>query len=245
MYKRNRIYISDEQQAQIKETRILIAGAGLGSSIAECALRLGFEHLTICDFDQVEHSNLNRQNYTNAQIGELKSKAIHERLSAINPQANIQCHNVFLSPDNFDIYLQDCDIAINTIDFTSDSPFAFDDKCLQYNIPILHPFNMGWAGCIFVVTKDSMRISEMVTDYQQAELILVDHVIKEQSKKQNVSWLREVLTAYGKEERTLPPPQLAPASSYNAGACASLIYQIVTKQPVKHFPDYYFLSTIQ
>ena len=42
-YSRNRIYVSEEEQEKVRRTRILLGGAGIGSVIAECALRLGFE----------------------------------------------------------------------------------------------------------------------------------------------------------------------------------------------------------
>ena len=61
-YSRNRIYISDEEQQRIKQVHILLGGAGIGSIIAECALRFGFENITIVDGDKVDESNLNRQN---------------------------------------------------------------------------------------------------------------------------------------------------------------------------------------
>lgn len=62
MYRRNFLYISEANQKRIKNFRIFIGGCGLGSVIAECALRLGFENLTVIDGDKVELSNLNRQN---------------------------------------------------------------------------------------------------------------------------------------------------------------------------------------
>ena len=50
MYSRNRIYIKLDEQEKIKHFRVLLGGAGLGSVIAECALRLGFEtgHFHLC-----------------------------------------------------------------------------------------------------------------------------------------------------------------------------------------------------
>lgn len=52
-YSRNRIYVSEEEQERIKQVRILLGGAGIGSIIAECALRFGFENITIVDGDKV------------------------------------------------------------------------------------------------------------------------------------------------------------------------------------------------
>ena len=61
LYERNRIYISDEKQGQIKNFRVFLGGAGLGGNIAEVALRLGFENITIADGDLVSESNIKRK----------------------------------------------------------------------------------------------------------------------------------------------------------------------------------------
>ena len=42
-YNRNRIYLTDKEQKTIKDYPILLGGCGVGSVIAECALRLGFQ----------------------------------------------------------------------------------------------------------------------------------------------------------------------------------------------------------
>ncbi|WP_375379286.1 ThiF family adenylyltransferase [Chryseobacterium luquanense] len=52
---------------------MILAGSGIGSNIAECALRFGFENLTIVDGDRVEFSNLNRQNYTYEDVSTYKT----------------------------------------------------------------------------------------------------------------------------------------------------------------------------
>ena len=50
MYRRNYLYINSENQEKIKNYRVLTGGCGLGSVIAECALRLGFENNIIRRF---------------------------------------------------------------------------------------------------------------------------------------------------------------------------------------------------
>ena len=60
-YCRNRLYVSQAEQTLVKSKRIFLGGAGIGSIIAECAVRFGFEKITIVDGDIVEVSNLNRQ----------------------------------------------------------------------------------------------------------------------------------------------------------------------------------------
>ena len=98
-YSRNRLYVSESEQNMVKEYRIFLGGAGIGSIVAECALRFGFEHITIVDGDKVEKSNLNRQNYTDNDIGRYKAECLAERLLSINPNAQIDYHTEFLTPD--------------------------------------------------------------------------------------------------------------------------------------------------
>ena len=68
-YSRNRLYMSEREQNMVKDYKIFLGGAGIGSIVAECALRFGFEHITIVDGDKVDRSNLNRENYTENDIG--------------------------------------------------------------------------------------------------------------------------------------------------------------------------------
>uniref|UniRef100_UPI0004698DAB ThiF family adenylyltransferase n=1 Tax=Prevotella falsenii TaxID=515414 RepID=UPI0004698DAB len=101
-YSRNRLYVSEREQSMVRDYKIFLGGAGIGSIVAECALRFGFEHITIVDGDKVEQSNLNRQNYTENDIGRYKAECLAERLQSINPEAHIDFHTEFLAPDNIE-----------------------------------------------------------------------------------------------------------------------------------------------
>ncbi len=213
-YSRNRIYIDSEKQQKIKTIPILLAGSGLGSVIAECALRLGFENLTIIDGDKVEHSNLNRQNYTNTDIGKPKVEAIKNRLKSINPEANITVHNIFLDKGNMEEYIKGHQLAINALDFTSDAPLLFDKFCQQQNIPVLHPYNLGWAGLLTVIMPDGIRIETLTRQDQDfSELTMVEYVLNYMKFwEQPLPWIEDIIATYKAEKSKQPPPQLAIAS---------------------------------
>ncbi len=70
----------------------IFGGAGIGSIIAECALRMGFETITIIDGDKVEKSNLNRQNYRLEDVGNYKAESLAKRLLSINPLSENHGH---------------------------------------------------------------------------------------------------------------------------------------------------------
>lgn len=242
MYRRNRIYITPEEQEKIKNTRILIAGAGLGSNIAECILRMGFLNITICDMDDIEVSNLNRQNYTWFDVKNSKAKTLGVRLKSINPNAIIKCHHLCLTESNSAEFIENCDIAINTMDFTSNAPFIFDDICLRNNIPVLHPYNLGWTACVFVITTNSNNLNNLITDPKLAELEIIEHIIMHNDRNIDINWLKQALVEYKEENGETPPPQLAPASFFTAGLCANILYKIANKQTIKTFPKVYLID---
>ena len=128
---RNWLYVTPEEQEKIKQSKILLGGAGIGSNIAECALRFGFEKITFVDGDMVELSNLNRQNYEEKDLGSYKSQILAERLLRINPNADIRYHTCFLNSENAEELVTAHHIAINALDFSSDIPFLFDAVCKQ------------------------------------------------------------------------------------------------------------------
>lgn len=246
MYKRNRIYISPHNQYQIRGKRIIIAGSGIGSVIAECMIRLGFENMVLIDGDVIEASNLNRQNYTMHDLGKPKVTVLRERLLAINPGAQINYINRFIDNEAMiSEILREEDIAINAIDFSSHVPFLFDTMCNSLKIPVIHPYNLGWAGCCFVVTYNSEDLTFIQDVPVNYEVQFVKYVIsKVKLQHYDLRWLEECVTMYIAERNSMPPPQLSAASWLTAGLCTSIAYRLTVGEAIKLFPEFYFLSAV-
>ena len=84
---------------ELKNAVVGIAGlGGLGSSVAVALTRLRIGRLIIADFDIVEESNLNRQQYYHDQIGRAKTGACLENLKRIDPHADIVAKRIRLTP---------------------------------------------------------------------------------------------------------------------------------------------------
>ena len=241
-YSRNRIYIKPDEQEKIKHFRVLLGGAGIGSIIAECALRMGFETITIVDGDKVEESNLNRQNYRLEDVGCYKAESLAKRLLTINPKANIKVIN----HDNVEELIERHDIAINALDFKSDIPFVFDKICSEKNIYVLHPYNFGWAGFLAVVDPDGKPLQSLSDRPLGFELKVAEYVLGYQAFwMQPQEWLDKVVKQYQREDGTVPPPQLSVASWITAGLCTQAMFNIATGKEVKKFPKFYFSSLLQ
>lgn len=244
-YNRNRIYIKPDEQEKIKHFRVLLGGAGIGSIIAECALRMGFETITIIDGDKVEESNLNRQNYRLEDIGNYKAESLAKRLLSINPRANIRVINEFVTHDNVEKLIERHDIAINALDFKSDIPFVFDKICSEKNITVLHPYNFGWAGFLAVVDPDGKPLQGLSGKPLGFELKVAEYVLGYQAFwMQPQEWLEKVVKQYLREDGTLPPPQLSVASWITAGLCTHAMFNIATGKDVKKFPKFYLSSLL-
>ena len=244
-YSRNRLYVSEREQSIIKDYKIFLGGAGIGSIIAECALRFGFEHITIVDGDKVEESNLNRQNYTENDIGRYKAECLAERLQSINPDAQIDFHTEFLTPDNIEEMLNEHDVAINALDFKDKTPFVFDEICKERKIPVLHPYNFGWAGFVTVVDPLGHCLSELTEEPKGFELKVAEYVTGHGAFwNQPKEWLDKIVTQYKKESEMLPPPQLSIASWIAAGLCTTAMYNLATGKPVNYFPKFYLSSLL-
>ncbi|HBE88956.1 MAG TPA: thiamine biosynthesis protein ThiF [Elusimicrobia bacterium] len=87
--------------AALRPAVVAVAGAGgLGSNIAVALARAGVGRLVIADFDKVEPSNLNRQQYTVDQIGRRKVRALRDNLRRAAPFTAVTAHDVKVTPAN-------------------------------------------------------------------------------------------------------------------------------------------------
>ena len=242
-YNCNRIYITQDDQEKIKETRILIAGAEIGSVIAECALRIGFDDIVIADGGKVEECNLNAHNYTKADIGKFKAERLAKRLLRINPSANIQFHNIDPDNDNIIGLLKDVKIAINTIPFSNDIAFVFDQLCSQKRIPVLHPYNFGWGAFLTIVKPGGYQLTEIASSNEGFDITLADYVSRYSAFWDMPNrWLNQIIDTYRQEDMQCQLPQLSVASWVLAGHCVNVLFDIVTGKEVKFFPKFYFSS---
>ncbi|MDO9577959.1 MAG: sulfur carrier protein ThiS adenylyltransferase ThiF [Candidatus Cloacimonadales bacterium] len=94
-----------------------IAGCGgLGSNVAVSLTRVGIGKLIFADFDKIEPSNLNRQQFFADQIGMPKVIALLENLKKISPFTQYQIHDIKLNEINIPLIFKDVDILVEAFD---------------------------------------------------------------------------------------------------------------------------------
>ncbi len=103
--------------AALREATVGIAGAGgLGSTVALSLARAGVGRLIVADFDRIEPSNLNRQQYTVRQIGRLKVEALRGNLRAAAPFCEVTVHAARVTPRNVRRLFGAADVLVEALD---------------------------------------------------------------------------------------------------------------------------------
>ena len=123
---------------QLKAGRVAICGlGGLGSNIAISLARAGVWHLHIIDYDTVDITNLNRQQYLPEHIGTLKTKALGDQLLKINPYMDLKITNVKISEENIDQLFKDEDIVCEAFDVPETKAMLTEQMLMNHRNKIL------------------------------------------------------------------------------------------------------------
>lgn len=102
---------------RVKTSTVGIAGlGGLGSQVAIALARIGVGTLILADFDVVEPSNLNRQQYFIQQIAMPKVDAMRETLKEVNPYVRVITHHTVIRPKNVKTIFGNAEIIVEALD---------------------------------------------------------------------------------------------------------------------------------
>lgn len=102
---------------KVKKAHVAIAGlGGLGSNVAISLARTGVGHLHLVDFDIVEPSNLNRQQYKIKHLGMFKTEALKNEISEINPFIEVTVDTIKITSDNIETLFKNEDIVCEAFD---------------------------------------------------------------------------------------------------------------------------------
>lgn len=107
--------------AKLKSACVAVAGlGGLGSNIAAMLARSGVGRLALFDYDVVEPSNLNRQNYYISHLGMYKTDATKQLLLQMNPFLVVETHCVKLTKENAAALLRSFPVVCEALDGPAD-----------------------------------------------------------------------------------------------------------------------------
>ena len=125
-FTRTELALGKDGIEKLKNSKIVLFGlGGVGSYIAEALARVGVGNLIIVDGDTVDITNINRQLIANINtIGKNKAELVKERISLINPLANVVAISKFVKSEN------DIDFIDGTVDYVIDAIDDFDAKIM-------------------------------------------------------------------------------------------------------------------
>lgn len=156
---------------KVKQAKVAIAGlGGLGSTVALALGRIGVGYVKVIDFDVVEPSNLNRQQYFIRHIGMKKSEALKEILSEINPFIEVHSIDVNVNKDNIKELFEDMDIVIEAFDGPENKAMIVREVLLQTKKPkIISASGMaGYYSNNLIVSKKVNSRLYMCGDFENA-----------------------------------------------------------------------------
>jgi len=119
-------------QKRLLNAHVLIIGlGGLGSPAAMYLASSGIGQLTLCDFDKVEMSNLQRQiAHQTTDIGKTKVKSAQEMLLALNPDIRINIIESALHDNALITQIEQADIVIDASD-NFNTRFEINQACIN------------------------------------------------------------------------------------------------------------------
>lgn len=143
--------ISYEGQDKLVNSHALIVGAGgLGSPVALYLAASGLGNLTICDFDVVDLTNLQRQIiHTTQSVGTNKAASAQQTIYEINPETVVQTIQQKSTVTEFAALIAKADVVIDCSDNFA-TRYTLNRLCVQLKKPLVSGAAIGFAGQITV-----------------------------------------------------------------------------------------------
>lgn len=143
--------IGEEGQIKLKNTRVLIAGAGgLGSPVSLYLTAAGVGTIGLADDDTVALSNLQRQVlYNSTIIGESKTAHAKKILNKLNPNVTIHLVNGRISEQNATEIISQYDIVVDATD-NFRSRYLISKFCQELDKPMVYGSIEEFSGQVAV-----------------------------------------------------------------------------------------------
>jgi molybdopterin-synthase adenylyltransferase len=144
-----------QEQARMRAASALVIGAGgLGSPALLYLAAAGIGRLTVCDFDSVDVTNLQRQVlFSSADVGRPKAEAAAERLTALNPETEVVPVSARLAGDELAAAVADADVVLDCCD-NFGTRFAVNAACVAARRPLVSGAAIRYEGQLAVFRAD-------------------------------------------------------------------------------------------
>lgn len=149
--------INYEGQDKLVNSRALVVGAGgLGSPVALYLAASGVGTLTICDFDVVDLTNLQRQIiHTTPSVGINKAISAQQAIYEINPEITVKTIQQKSTEDDFAALVAQADVVIDCSDNFA-TRYTLNRLCVKFKKPLVSGAALGFEGQITVYDMRSV-----------------------------------------------------------------------------------------
>ena len=168
---------------KLKKAKVCILGlGGLGSNVATLLARAGIGSLKLVDFDIVEASNLNRQQYRISHIGMKKTEAIKTIIKEINPFVEIEVLDIKVDRENILSAVGDVEIVVEAFDVAETKAMAIEELLINGNKILVSASGMAGLGSANEIITRKVRdnfylIGDNYSDYEEYSGIMSTRVM--------------------------------------------------------------------
>ena len=169
LLKRNVKGISEK----LKKAKVCILGlGGLGSNVAVLLARSGIGYLKLVDFDIVEASNLNRQQYRISHIGIKKTEAMKSIIKEINPFVEIETLDIKVDRENIYSIVGDIEIVVEAFDRAETKAMTLEELLTDKNKIVVSASGMAGLGSANEIVTRKIKdnfylIGDNYSDYEE------------------------------------------------------------------------------
>lgn len=168
---------------KLKKTRVCILGlGGLGSNVAVLLARSGIGSLKLVDFDIVEASNLNRQQYRISHIGIKKTEAMKSIIREINPFVEVDILDIKVDRENIYSIVGDIEIVVEAFDRAETKAMTLEELLTDKNKIVVSASGMAGLGSANEIVTRKIKdnfylIGDNYSDYEEYSGIMSTRVI--------------------------------------------------------------------
>ena len=168
---------------KLKKAKVCILGlGGLGSNVAVLLARSGIGYLKLIDFDVVEASNLNRQQYRISHIGIKKTEAIKTIIKEINPFVEVETLDIKVDRENIYSIVGDIEIVIEAFDRAETKAMALEELLANKNKIVISASGMAGLGSANEIITRKIKdnfylIGDNYSDYEEYSGIMSTRVM--------------------------------------------------------------------
>ncbi|MDM4764865.1 ThiF family adenylyltransferase [Pelomonas sp. SE-A7] len=162
-FSRNIGWVTEAEQAQLKNCRVAIGGlGGVGGAHALTLARLGVGRFTISDLDTFDWPNMNRQAGAFAStIGQPKLDTTAEMLADINPEVQLHLMPGGINEANIDEFLSGANLYVDSLDiFALELRRKVFARCRELGIPAVTAAPMGMGTAFLAFSPTGMSFEE-------------------------------------------------------------------------------------